>query len=356
MNFTIGPHRIGRDAALFVIAEIGLNHGGRLDVALALVERAAAAGASAVKLQTLKARELVAPDAPAPTHVSHDSLEELFAGFELDESSHAALAGRARELGLAFLSTPLYEGAVALLERVGCDGYKIASGDLTHHDLIALAARTGRPLILSTGMSELDEIAAAIEIARANHARDIALLHCVSLYPAAPDQENLRAIATLARCFDVPVGLSDHSTNPHAAVLTLALGGSLYERHFVLDADHDAIDRAVSMNPDELRGIVASAAMVQRALGSGEKTCGAAERMNLAPSRRGLYARRALPAGHVLRADDLAALRPLAGIAAARGPSLVGRALGRAVAAGAPLVAADFAGVHVTTGGGCGRS
>lgn len=313
---------------------MGLNHGGSLETALALVDCAADAGASAVKLQTLRSDELVAASCPAPAHVQASSLSAFFEAFELDEAGHRAVADRAHARGLAFISTPLYDDAVALLERVGCDAYKIASGDLTHHRLIAKAAATGKPLILSTGMSESGEVAAAIHLARSAGARDLALLHCVSAYPTPHAEQNLAAIRTLARRFDEVVGLSDHSMFALAPVMAVALGAAIYERHFVLDAAHDAIDKAVSMTPDDLRDLVTIAARAREALGSGERVCGPAELANRTASRRALYARRTIVEGERIAGDDIIALRPATGLDASRWADLVGATASRTIPRG----------------------
>ena len=207
----IAGKKVGEDHPLFVIAELGLNHGGAVDRALALVDAAARSGASAIKLQTLSADRLVSRSAPPPEHLlgrgRHRSLTDVFRELELDEAAHRAVVGRARDHGLAVISTPLYLEAVDLLESIGVDAYKIASGDLTWASLIERAARTGKPLILSTGMSTIDEVAVAIGHAVAAGNRDVALLHCVSCYPVPAGSENLRAVQTLARAFGVPVGL-----------------------------------------------------------------------------------------------------------------------------------------------------
>lgn len=343
MSMRIGPRQIGKDSPLFVIAEIGLNHGGSGDVALAWVDHAARAGASAVKLQTLRASELVAPGCPPPAHVRAASLQEFFAQFELDEATHRAVAQRAHARRLAFISTPLFDEAVEWLERVGCDGYKIASGDLTHHSLIARAARTGKPLVLSSGMASLDEVGAALECARSAGATELAVLHCVSAYPTPDDSQNLLAIATLAQAFGVPVGLSDHGTDPLAPALAVALGATIYERHFVADVSIEAIDAAVSMTPPELEDVVLVARHVRRALGDGVKRPQEPERANIVASRRGVYAKRALRAGQPISADDLIALRPETDVPASCLGSLIGGVAVRDVAAGAPLEVAGVA-------------
>lgn len=336
-GFTIGPYRVAAGAPLFVIAEIGLNHGGDVGKALALVDAAATAGASAVKLQSLRGASLVAEDCPAPAHVDAASLREFFSAFELDREAHRRVAARARERGLAFMSTPFDEDAVAMLDEIGADALKIASGDVTHLRLIARAARTCRPLVISTGMATLDEVAGALRCAREAGAGHVALLHCVSAYPTPPASANLAAITTLARAFDVPVGLSDHGTDPLAPALAVALGACLYERHVVASRSDEAIDRAVSSTPGELADSAVLAARAHVLLGSPEKTCVPAEAPNRPASRRGVYAARPLRAGHVLTDADLTMLRPARGVPAERWLELIGRRVTTDVAAGEPF-------------------
>lgn len=334
MTCEIAGRRVGPGQPMFVIAEIGLNHGGSPDLACALVDAAAAAGASAVKLQTLHADGLVAARCPAPAHVAAASLRDFFRTFELDEAAHRVVAARARAHGLAFMSTPFDDRAVDLLERVGVDAWKVASGDLTHRRLIERVARTGLPIVLSTGMSSLDEVRRAVDWAADAGARDIAVLHCVSAYPVPEGQENLAAVATLARATGRPTGLSDHGTFSHAIVVAASLGASIYERHIVDRAASTAIDRAVSSTPDELRAAIAAAERARLALGDGTKRCLDAEAPNLVPSRRALHAARTLARGEVLLEADLIALRPAQGIPASEIDRLVGGVLLRDLAAG----------------------
>jgi N-acetylneuraminate synthase/N,N'-diacetyllegionaminate synthase len=333
-SFVIGDRRVGGEAPLFVVAELGLNHGGDPDKALRLVDAAARAGASAIKLQTLRAATLVAGDCPAPMHVRAASLREFFATFELDAAAHARVAAQARARGLAFLSTPFDESSVDMLCKVGVDALKIASGDVTHLRLITTAAATGRPLIISTGMAELDEIAEAVGCARQAGATGLALLHCVSCYPTPAGSANLGAIATLARHFGVVVGLSDHGTDPLAAGLAVAAGASIYERHLVAHAADPAIDRAVSATPEELADIVRLAARTRELMGDGIKRCLPAERGNRSASRRGVHASRKLTAGTRLAPGDLVMLRPERGVPAARWTQVIGRRVTRDVGPG----------------------
>jgi sialic acid synthase SpsE len=338
----IGGRPIGSGYPLFVIAEIGLNHDGSLDRALAMVDAAAEAGASAVKLQTIDADRLVASHCPPPAHVAARSLADFFRRFELTEAAHAAVARRARARGLAFIATPFSIDAVDMLERVGVDAFKIASGDVTFDALVDRCARTGKPMVASTGFATLAEVTQLVSRARAAGARQLALLHCVSAYPVPPGAENLAAIWTLARAFDVPVGLSDHAPTSGSVAIAVALGASLYERHFVLAHDGSAIDASVSSDPDDLAALVRIAAETQAALGDGRIACDPAEAPNLVPSRRALHAAGVLPAGHVVRRSDVIAVRPAIGLPPQCLDRLIGARLVRDVDAGAPFLDSDL--------------
>jgi len=339
----IGGRPVGFDRPVFVIAEIGLNHSGSVERALAMVDAAAWAGASAIKLQTLKADDLVSAACPAPAHVRAASLRDFFAAFELDADAHRAVVRRARDRGLAVMATPFSLELVDMLHSIGIDAFKIASGDLTFDGLIGAAVSTGRPMVISTGMASLLEVGRAFDLARTAGATEIAALHCVSAYPTPIDSQNLRAIATLERFLRVPVGLSDHAVGTNAAIAAVALGASLYERHLVLEDDPDAIDRAVSSTPSELKALIETMEQTRRALGDGRKVCQPAEKPNVVPSRRGLYAARPLRAGTRLRATDIMVLRPATTLTPAACTTLVGSVLTRDIAAGSAFAATDIA-------------
>jgi sialic acid synthase SpsE len=339
---SIAGRRVAEDIPPFVIAEIGLNHSGSRDHALALVDAAAAAGAHAVKLQSLVAEELVSPTCPAPSHVEAESLVDFFRQFELDEAAHHAVAERASLRGLKVISTPFSEAAVDMLERVGVDAYKIASGDLTWDELIIRCASTGKPLIISTGMSTLAEAHHALAVARLAGAEHVSLLHCVSAYPVPRGSENLLAIRTLASECRVPVGLSDHSDDAFALPIAVGLGASLYERHLVLPDDAEAVDRAVSSTPVELAAAIRAGRRAWSSLGSGRKVCLAAEAANMVASRRSLCAVKALEPGHVLAPADLVALRPATGVPPSSLGLVLGRRLVRPLLPGEPLTTAHL--------------
>jgi sialic acid synthase SpsE len=335
-----GRREVGAGAPLFVIAEIGLNHGGSVERALALVDAAADAGADAIKLQTIVADELVAPTCPAPAHVDATSLVDFFATFELSEAAHERIAARAWSRGLVVLATPFSERAVDMLLRVGIDGFKIASGDLTWHQLIARTAATAKPVVMSTGLATFDETAAAVAVAREAGVSSLALLHCVSAYPVPPGEENLRAIDTLGLQFDLPVGLSDHGSDAFAVPMAVALGASLYERHLILEDDkdaNDAVDLAVSSRPSELAAAIALARRAHQSLGTGAKDSLGAEGANRIASRRSLCAVRDLPQGHTISSEDLIALRPATGLAPFDMPRIVGLTLRHSVRRGHAL-------------------
>jgi sialic acid synthase SpsE len=334
----------------FVIAEIGLNHGGSIERALALVDAAADAGASAIKLQTLDAEALVAPTSLAPQHVQAASLVDFFRTFELDDTAHRQLIARAHARGLLAMSTPFSLDAVDRLARAGVDAFKIASGDVTYTRLIERCAATGKPMVMSTGMATTADIAYAVGRAYAAGNRTLALLHCVSAYPVPQGQEQLRSIAALADMFGVPVGLSDHGADTFAVPLAVSLGASLYERHIVLSHGDGSIDDAVSSTPAELRAAIDAAARARAALGRAAIGCGDAEAANVAPSRRSLCARRRLAAGTIVRAEDIIALRPAIGLSPTRECDLIGVRLDRQVDERTPFFESDLTSGSVSRG------
>ena len=341
MHGEIGGRRFGDREPLFVIAELGLNHDGSLDRALAMVDAAAVAGAAAIKLQTFKAEDLVAASCPAPAHVPEASLRDFFRRFELDRDAHIAIRDRARALGLAFLSTPFSIEAVDMLQEIGVDGLKIASGDIIYDALIARAATTGLPLIISTGMSTIAETAHALATARLHGSGHVALLHCVSSYPTPEHSQNLKTIQTLARMFDVPVGLSDHGAGTSAVAIAVTLGASIYERHFMLPGC-DGVDAAVSSTPEQLAEVIRAAERTTNALGHGRRECLPVEAVNLAASRRALHATRTLTPGEVVAPGDVVAVRPSTGLTPSLYEDLIGSLVTRVIQDGTPFLGRDL--------------
>ncbi|BCS33497.1 hypothetical protein TBR22_A27240 [Luteitalea sp. TBR-22] len=345
----IAGQSIAPGAPMRVIAEIGLNHNGDPSLAHRLVDACADAGAWAVKLQVFDADELLVADAPAPVHVQAASLRAFFGRFELADEAYADLVQHARDRQLAVIATAFDSRSVEMLDGLGIDAFKVASGDLTHVMLIEQVARTGRPVVLSTGMSNEGDVWNAIDWAVGSGARSLALLHCVSAYPTPDAQQNLRAVGTLAGEYKLPTGLSDHGMGGDAALLAYAQGATLYERHVHLPGT-DAIDAPVSSSPEQLRDIVDRLARAHAATGEGRRAPMPAEVANIVPSRRGLYARRAIAAGARIEAADVAALRPQGALGAEYARALIGARAPRAIAAGAAFEPADL-GPHSDGGG-----
>jgi N-acetylneuraminate synthase/N,N'-diacetyllegionaminate synthase len=342
----IAGRRIG-DGSVFIIAEGGVNHDGNPDLAHRLVDAAADAGADAVKFQTFDPAELAAAGAPTVEYQRRSAADgadqrAMLAELALPAQAWAALRDHAHDRGLIFLSTPFDDASADLLQSLDIPAFKVASGELTNLPFLSRLARRGRPLLVSTGMAEMVEVAQAIDAIAAAGDPPVALFHCVSSYPARPEDANLRAIATMRAAFGVPVGWSDHTLGIELPLAAVAAGATLVEKHLTLDRAMAGPDHAASLEPAELGAMVAGIRTVEAALGSGEKRPVEAERAIAAVARKSLHWRRALQAGSLIAAEDLASLRPGTGLSPARQQELVGRRTARAVAAGA-MVAADDA-------------
>lgn len=338
-SLTIGSRIIGAGHPCFVIAEVGVNHNGELDRALRLIDHAAAAGADAVKFQTFKAERLVSVNAPKAAY-QRDATDpgqsqlEMLRALELRESDYGRLIERCRERGILFLSTPFEEDSASFLDGLGVGLFKLPSGEVTNLPFLRKVAAFGRPVILSTGMSTLAEVAEAVAVF---DTCPLALLHCVSNYPAAPEDSNLRAMDTMTRAFGLPVGWSDHTLGIEVSLAAVALGATIVEKHFTEDCSLPGPDHRASLEPAGLKALVTGIRAVEAALGHGRKAPAPSEAGTAQVARKSLFARHDLPAGHVLDADDLVALRPGDGIPPGRADILIGRRLVRAVAAGSKL-------------------
>jgi sialic acid synthase SpsE len=266
-----------------------------------------------------------------------ESQLEMLSRLVLSESAHASLAAHARARGIVFMSSPFDEASVDLLDALEVPAFKIASGELTNHPFLRYVARKGRPIILSTGMATLEEVADAVAVLRTERVADLVLLHCVTSYPANPSDSNLRAMRTLSDAFGVPVGWSDHSLGTTVSLAAVALGASVIEKHFTLDKSLPGPDHSASLEPQELRDLVEGVRTVEASLGDGVKAPAREEREIARVARRSLHATRTLPAGHVLERQDLEALRPGDGCSPAKLEALLGRKLNVALRAGEML-------------------
>jgi N,N'-diacetyllegionaminate synthase len=330
--FVVAGRSIGAGAPVFFVAEAGVNHNGDLDLALKLVDAAADAGADAVKFQTFRTDALVTRQAPKAAYQrtatgDADSQHAMLSRLELDAMAHVALRDHAARRGLLFFSTPFDEASADDLEALDVALFKVPSGEITNVPLLRHLAAKGRPLIVSTGMSTLDEVALAVEVLRSAGDPPLALLHCLSAYPAPADEMNLRAMDTLRSSFQVPVGLSDHTAGLAVAVAAVARGAAIIEKHFTIDKTLPGPDHAASLDPAELRLLVQSIREVESALGEGDKRPMPCEMDTRRVARRSLVASRALHTGERLTADAIRIKRPGTGIS----PVDLGRALGRVV-------------------------
>lgn len=306
----------------YVIAEIGGNHGGRLDLALAMVDAAAAAGADSAKFQVYRTDLLVRRSEPSYAD---------FRAEELPADAFRQIAAHCRGRGLTFLATPFDAPSVALLADLDVPAYKVASGDLTNDPLLAQVARQGRTVLLSTGAATLAEVGRALEVLRAAAAVPVVLLHCTAAYPAPVEEANLRVIPALRDRFGLPVGFSDHTPGIAIALGAVALGARIIEKHFTTDRSLPGGDNSMSILPDELRALVQDARRVALALGRAERALTPAEEPVAAFIRRSIVAAGPIPAGSRLTPEMLAVKRPAGGLPPSALPQVLGRCLGRAL-------------------------
>ncbi|HUQ86844.1 MAG TPA: N-acetylneuraminate synthase family protein [Vicinamibacterales bacterium] len=346
-TFDIARRGIGGSNRCFVIAEAGVNHNGDVALAGRLIDAAADAGADAIKFQTFTPEQLASPSAQTADYQrrtqSGDQQLQMLEKLVLDHSAYPSLKERAAERGLVFLSTPFDTASADFLFDLGVPAFKVSSGDLTHSLLLRHLARKGRPIILSSGMATLAEVQSAIDtIAEVTSSTPgIAVLQCVSNYPADIADSNLRAIPTMAAALDCPIGFSDHTTGEHAAVAAVALGAAIIEKHITLDRSMTGPDHQASLNPAQFKPFVTAIREAEASLGSGEKIPASSERDMAAIGRRSLFWQRALERGTRVSEDDLIALRPGTGLAANRWREIVGRVLTRSIAAGQAVAPDD---------------
>ncbi len=328
----------------FIIAEAGCNHNADRDLALRLVDEAAAAAVHAVKFQTYAAPNMYSRQTPMMEHFRKRmnmgpdaTMFDLIKATELPYEYHEHIVARAREKGVPFVSTPFDPSDVDFLESFNPPFYKIASFEMTHYPLIERAAATGRPLVLSTGMSTLGDIEKALSVAEHQGNRSIVLLHCVSNYPARPEDYNLRAIETIKRAFGHPVGVSDHTPGIETALIAIAAGAVLVEKHVTLDKSLPGPDHYFSLDPDELRALVSGARRVYAALGSAVKGCTSAEEAMKRIGRRSMVAACDIARGATISREMIAIKRPGTGLHPELMEPLVGCRTRQDIAADTPL-------------------
>lgn len=340
-SIEIAGERIGPEYPPFVICELSGNHNGSLDRALQMLEAAAATGAAAIKLQTYTADTItIDHDGPGFTIESGlwagRRLHELYREAQTPFEWHDALFKKARELGAILFSTPFDETAVDLLEKLDAPAYKIASFEAIDLPLIAYVAKTKKPMIISTGMANLGEIAEAVETARSNGCNELALLHCVSSYPALFEDANVRTIPHLAAAFDVVPGISDHTPGSATAVAAVALGACVVEKHFTLARADGGPDAAFSLEPAEFQSLVNDCQNAWKALGRVHYDLEGSERGSV-QFRRSVYAVEPIAAGGRFTRENVRSIRPGFGLPPKHLPEILGRTASRDVPFGTPI-------------------
>jgi len=327
---TIGQRTVGPGEPCYVIAEIGVNHDGDANRAKEMIHAAAAAGADAVKFQSFTTKRLLSGNLPKVAYIEEhqsESIDAMFRRLELPRETFALLAQEAAVAGVDFFSSPFDADWVDFLVALGVPAIKVASGEITNVPLLEHMATKGLPLILSTGMSEMVEVENACGWIWDQGCEDLVVLQCTSNYPAAIKDANLRTIATLRNTLGCPVGFSDHTTGPMAAVVAVSLGACVLEKHFTLDVGMQGPDHAASADPDTFQKMVQDIRHTETLLGSGVKAATSDEQEIKKFARRSVVAARDLKAGTILVLSDLDVKRPDTGISPGRITELVGRRL-----------------------------
>ncbi|MCB1509488.1 MAG: pseudaminic acid synthase [Hyphomicrobiaceae bacterium] len=340
-TITIAGRRIGADAPPYIIAEVSANHNGRIEAALELITIAKKSGADAVKLQTYTA-DTITIDHDGPDFQikgglwDGQTLYNLYKEAQTPFEWHPALFEHGRKLGIDVFSSPFDDSAIELLESLDAPAFKIASFEAIDLPLIRRAARSGKPLIISTGMTSPDEIQRALDAAREGGCRDVALLHCVSEYPAAPDTCNLRTIPDLSQRYGVVAGLSDHTMGTAVSVAAVALGAALIEKHFTDSRAKGGPDSAFSLEPPELTELCNSTRIAHQALGAPHYKRSKGEEANR-QFRRSLYVVQDIPAGAAFTRENVRSIRPGYGLPPDRIADVLGRRAARDLARGTAL-------------------
>jgi N-acetylneuraminate synthase len=340
-QITIDGRAIGSAHPPYVIAEVSANHNGNLEAALALIDVAAEQGASAVKIQTYRADTITLKSNRPEFQITEglwagQSLYDLYEQAHTPWDWHPALFAHARARGITMFSSPFDSTAIDLLEDLGAPAYKIASFEAVDLPLIRYAASTGKPMIISTGMADDVEIAEAVQAARDGGCRQLALLHCVSGYPAPAADYNLRTLSDMITRFGCVTGLSDHTLDSTTAIAAIALGASIVEKHITLDRNGGGPDDSFSLEPGDLAALVAGTRTAWDALGRVDYGRKSSERGN-AGFRRSLYFVRDLAAGEVITPDSVRSVRPGFGAAPKHLDDILGRRVRVAVQAETPV-------------------
>lgn len=349
-NINIDERTIGAASPPYIIAELSANHNGKLETAMRIIEEAKKAGADAVKLQTYRPDTITLDCSDEDFRVQGGlwdgrTLYDLYKEAHMPWEWHAPLFNHAHKLGITIFSTPFDNSAVDLLEDLNAPAYKIASFEIVDLPLIKYVASSGKPMIISTGMADAEEIDEAIEAARAGGCKELAILHCVSGYPAPAADYNLRTIPDMIQRYGLVTGLSDHTLDNATAITSVALGASIVEKHFTLDRSGGGPDDTFSLEPEELAALCQGARTAWEALGKVDYGRKSSEQGNV-QFRRSLYFVKDLEAGDVITADSVRSVRPGFGVAPKLLDDIIGRTVLRTIEPNTPVALSDIAGLE----------
>ncbi|MBY7834404.1 pseudaminic acid synthase [Vibrio fluvialis] len=340
-KISIDGRNIGPDYPPYIIAELSANHNGDINRAFQIIEEAKKSGADAIKLQTYT-HETITIDCDNDEFQIHgglwngQTLYELYKGAHMPWEWHKPLFEKAKELGITIFSSPFDFTAVDLLEELDAPAYKIASFELVDLPLIARVAKTGKPMIMSTGMANEEEIAEAIKTAKDNGCEELVVLHCVSGYPAPAEQYNLKTIANIAERFNVLSGLSDHTIDNATAITSVALGACLIEKHVTMDRNGGGADDSFSLEPHELEALCKDTKTAWQALGKVNYERTEAEKGNV-KFRRSLYVVKDVAEGEMFTPENVRSIRPGFGLAPKHYEAVLGKKANQNILRGTPL-------------------
>lgn len=319
---------------VFVIAEAGVNHNGSIEVAKELVDVAARAGADAVKFQTFKAENLVCKNAEKANYQmettdTSESQFEMLKKLELTLDMHQQLITYCKQKNIMFLSTPFDIDSLYFLVDLGVEIIKIPSGEITNYPLLREVGKTGKEVIISSGMSTLDEVREALDILKEFGSKRITVLHCNTEYPTPYEDVNLNAMVTMREKLNINVGYSDHTSGIEIPIAATALGASVIEKHFTLDKSMEGPDHKASLEPMELEKMIASIRIVEKAMGNGVKEPSDSESKNINIVRKSIVAKHNIPSGNVFTEENLTTKRPGTGISPMRWNEVIGKVASR---------------------------
>ena len=314
--------------SVYIIAEAGVNHNGDINLAYQLVDAAKAAGVDCIKFQTFKSENLVSHTAQKAEYqkaaTGDSSQQDMLKQLELSFDEFVSLKKYCDRKGICFLSTPFDFESIEFLNSIEMPFWKIPSGEVTNYPYLVALAKTGKPVVMSTGMCEMQEIEDAIAVLRENGTSDIKLLHCNTEYPTPYEDVNLRAMKTLRDAFGVEVGYSDHTKGIEVPIAAVAMGATVIEKHFTLDRNMEGPDHKASLEPQELKQMVDSIRHIEAALGSGDKRPSPSEKKNMAVARKSIVAAKRIKAGDILTEENITVKRPGNGICPMRWKEVLG--------------------------------